>query len=99
MKLHVAHMTSHDTGGQDSSEQILKQLEDAPLQREIQPGVVVNLEEPSEYGEYLLLISIGSNASNVQDIILNSFPCSLILTINTIVLNDNILSTIQIVKQ
>ena len=39
------------TGGQDSSDQILKQLEDMPLQREIQPGVVVNLEDPSEYGE------------------------------------------------
>ena len=41
------------TGGQDSSDQILKQLEDAPLQREIQPGVVVSLEDPSEYGKYL----------------------------------------------
>ena len=41
------------TGGQDSSEQILKQLDDAPLQREIQPGVVVSLEDPSEYGKYL----------------------------------------------
>ena len=40
------------TGGQDSSDQILKQLEDAPLQREIQPGVV-SLEDPSEYGKYL----------------------------------------------
>ena len=39
------------TGGQDSSDQILKQLEDAPLQREIHPGVVVNLEDPTEYGE------------------------------------------------
>ena len=38
------------TGGQDSSDQILKQLEDAPLQREIQPGIVVNLEDPNEYG-------------------------------------------------
>ena len=38
------------TGGQDSSEQILKQLDDASLQREIQPGVVVSLEDPSEYG-------------------------------------------------
>ena len=40
-------------GGQDSSDQILKQLEDAPLQREIQPGVVVSVEDPSEYGKYL----------------------------------------------
>ena len=40
-------------GGQDNSDQILKQLEDAPLQREIQPGVVVSLEDPSEYGKYI----------------------------------------------
>ena len=48
----TAHMTSHDpiTGGQDSSDKILQQLEDTPLQREIHPGVVVNLEDPSEYG-------------------------------------------------
>ena len=31
-------------------EDILSNLEDTVLQREIKPGVVVNLEEPNEYG-------------------------------------------------
>ena len=31
------------------SEDILKQLEDMPLQREVRPGVVINLESPEEY--------------------------------------------------
>ena len=31
------------------SAQILKKLEDAPLQREIHPGMVVSLEQPGEY--------------------------------------------------
>ena len=33
----------------DISAQILKKLEDGPLQREIRPGMVVNLEQPGEY--------------------------------------------------
>ena len=36
-------------GETDQSDQILRQLEDGPLQREIRPGVVVNLEQPDEY--------------------------------------------------
>lgn len=36
-------------GEVDISDQILKQLEDGPLQREIRPGMVVNLEQPGEY--------------------------------------------------
>lgn len=48
-------------GGQDSSDQILKQLEDAPLQREIQPGVVVNLEDPNEYGKHFKWVGLGCN--------------------------------------
>ena len=38
------------TGETDASQDILKQLEDAPLQREVAPGVIVNLEDPEEYG-------------------------------------------------
>ena len=33
----------------DISDQILRKLEDAPLQREIRPGMVVNIEQPGEY--------------------------------------------------
>ena len=37
------------TGEADQSDKILQKLEDTPLQREIQPGVVVNLENPEDY--------------------------------------------------
>ena len=37
------------TGEADQSAEILQKLEDAPLQREVRPGVVVNLETPEDY--------------------------------------------------
>lgn len=37
------------TGEADQSSKILEKLEDAPLQREIRPGVMINLEDPEEY--------------------------------------------------
>lgn len=37
------------TGEADQSDKILQKLEDKPLQREIQPGVVINLEAPEDY--------------------------------------------------
>ena len=37
------------TGEEDVSGDILRKLEDAPLQREVLPGVVVNLENPGDY--------------------------------------------------
>ena len=37
------------TGEKDLSGEILKQLDDAPLQRELHPGVVVDLENPGDY--------------------------------------------------
>jgi len=37
------------TGEADQSDKILQKLEDTPLQREIQPGIVVNLEAPEDY--------------------------------------------------
>ena len=37
------------TGEEDVSGEILSQLDDAPLQREVQPGVVVTLEGPGDY--------------------------------------------------
>ena len=33
-------------------EDILSNLDDTVLRREVKPGVVVNLEEPDEYGGY-----------------------------------------------
>ena len=40
------------TKDKDLSEEILKKLEDTPLQREVMPGVVVDLEHPDEYGGF-----------------------------------------------
>ena len=37
------------SGESDSPQQILQKLEDAPLQREVRPGMVVELEAPGEY--------------------------------------------------
>lgn len=37
------------TGEKDLSGEILNQLDDAPLQREVQPGMVVDLENPGDY--------------------------------------------------
>ena len=37
-------------------EEILSNLEDTVLQREVKPGVVVNLEEPNEYGGWSQLL-------------------------------------------
>lgn len=36
-------------GETDASKQILQKLDDGPLQREVRPGVFVNLEQPEEY--------------------------------------------------
>ena len=39
----------HETGETDASKQILEKLDEGPLQREVRPGVFVNLEQPDEY--------------------------------------------------
>ena len=36
-------------GTSDSPQEILQKLEDTPLQREVRPGMVVELEAPGEY--------------------------------------------------
>ena len=42
-------LSSHKTGETDASKQILEKLDDGPLQREVRPGVFVNLEQPDDY--------------------------------------------------
>ena len=49
------------TGEEDSSGEILRQLEDAPLQRELQPGVVVDLENPGDYDSEAMKIKVLAN--------------------------------------
>ena len=49
-ELYAHFMAKKLTGEEDSSQRILQKLEDTPLQREVVPGVMVNLEDPEEYG-------------------------------------------------
>ena len=48
-ELYAHFMAKKLTGEEDLSGEILKKLEDVPLQREVQPGVVVDLETPGDY--------------------------------------------------
>ena len=48
-ELYAHFMAKKLTGEEDLSGEILRQLEDGPLQREVQPGMVVDLETPGEY--------------------------------------------------
>ena len=52
------------TGEADQSEKILKKLEDAPLQREIKPGVVVNLENPEDYDSEAVKAQVLANVQS-----------------------------------
>ncbi|XP_065883636.1 chromatin-remodeling ATPase INO80-like isoform X2 [Dysidea avara] len=63
-ELYAHFMARKLTGGQDSSDQILQQLEDTPLQREIQPGVVVNLEDPSDYDSEAVKAKVLANVQS-----------------------------------
>lgn len=49
------------TGEEDVSGEILQQLEDGPLQREVQPGVVVDLENPGEYDSEAMKVKALAN--------------------------------------
>ena len=42
------------TGEEDVSGEILKKLDDTPLQREVHPGVMVDLENPGDYDSYAM---------------------------------------------
>ena len=46
------------------SESILRQLEDAPLQRELRPGVMVDLELPDEYDSDALKAQVIDNVQS-----------------------------------
>ncbi|KAL5463607.1 hypothetical protein EMCRGX_G032521 [Ephydatia muelleri] len=48
-ELYAHFMAKKLTGETDASKQILEKLDDGPLQREVRPGVFVNLEQPDEY--------------------------------------------------
>lgn len=52
------------TGEADQSDKILQKLEDAPLQREIQPGVMVNLEGPEEYDSEAVKAKVLANVQS-----------------------------------
>ncbi len=52
------------TGEADRSDKILRKLEDAPLQREIQPGIVVNLEAPEEYDSEAIKARVLANVQS-----------------------------------
>lgn len=52
------------TGEADQSHKILQKLEDAPLQREIQPGVMVNLEAPEEYDSEAVKAKVLANVQS-----------------------------------
>ena len=49
------------TGDEDVSGDILRKLEDAPLRRELQPGVVVDLENPGEYDSEAMKVKVLAN--------------------------------------
>ena len=48
-ELYAHFMAKKLTGEEDLSGEILRKLEDAPLQREVGPGIVVDLETPGDY--------------------------------------------------
>lgn len=52
------------TGEADQSDKILQKLEDGPLQREIQPGVVVNLEAPEDYDSEAVKAKVLANVQS-----------------------------------
>ena len=52
------------TGEADQSDKILQKLEDAPLQREIHPGVMVNLEGPEEYDSEAVKAKVLANVQS-----------------------------------
>ena len=60
-ELYAHFMAKKLTGEEDSSGEILRQLEDAPLQRELQPGVVVDLENPGDYDSEAMKIKVLAN--------------------------------------
>ena len=53
-ELYAHFMAKKLTGEEDLSGEILKKLDDAPLQREVQPGVVVDLETPGDYDSQVM---------------------------------------------
>ena len=56
--------SSLPSGEEDQSEQILSQLEDAPVQREVRPGVVVNIEDPEEYNSEVVKAQVMANVQS-----------------------------------
>ena len=52
------------SGEVDLSDMILQKLNDAPLQREIRPGVVVNLEQPEDYDTDAIKARVLSNVQS-----------------------------------
>ena len=55
------------TGEADQSDKILRKLEDVPLQREIQPGVVVNLEAPEDYDSEVVKARVLANVQSAVE--------------------------------
>ncbi len=53
-------------GELDNSEDILRQLEDGPAQREVRPGVVVSLEEPGEYNSEEVKAQVMANVQTAM---------------------------------
>jgi hypothetical protein len=52
------------TGEADRSDKILQKLDDKPLQREIQPGVMVNLEAPEDYDSEVVKAKVLANVQS-----------------------------------
>ena len=60
-ELYAHFMAKKLTGEEDVSGKILKKLDDTPLQREVQPGVMVDLEGPGEYDSQAMKVKVLAN--------------------------------------